>query len=450
MGKHRNFDDEDIFYASWTDAIQEYISNLAVNLKLYRVNTTTIGIRGAGTDVNQVSVGLGGPWRYRSTAYNLAINGAVGTKDIYAVAVTANDFEGPGKDPDETDYKFELRAVAHEAVPGEVAYFRKAGEVDWDGTKITAVRQTINSVTGAMIEVGVLSSGSGSDINWTQDEDGNWQAQIKGNSVGSNEIAAGAVGASEIEDASITDTEIAAANKNGAAATPSLRTLGTGSKEAAAGNDSRLSDERTPKANSVVTSKIADGNVTREKLASDAKPMHWYPPKIINAEDERNSTSFGLLGSGDVVANVVLPSNGLIVVLYDATWRGQTEGASVFAAIFLDEVQMKVPDTSAGEPIPQEATKTPGSFLSGYFARLNSYWNGLVSNDNSGDATGNEDYGTGTAVGHLQGNRLSGGGPCYIYADAGTYDVSIRFRASAGVVRANTRRLWVGVIANGS
>jgi hypothetical protein len=50
----------------------------------------------------------------------------------------------------------------------------------------------------------------------------------------------------DIENGSITDADIATANKDGTAATPSLRTLGTGAQQAAAGNDSRLSDARTP------------------------------------------------------------------------------------------------------------------------------------------------------------------------------------------------------------
>jgi len=49
-----------------------------------------------------------------------------------------------------------------------------------------------------------------------------------------------------IQDGSITDADIAAANKDGTAGTPSLRTLGTGAQQAAAGNDARLSNARTP------------------------------------------------------------------------------------------------------------------------------------------------------------------------------------------------------------
>jgi hypothetical protein len=44
----------------------------------------------------------------------------------------------------------------------------------------------------------------------------------------------------------ITDANVAAANKDGDADTPSLRTLGTGAKQAAPGNDPRLSNARTP------------------------------------------------------------------------------------------------------------------------------------------------------------------------------------------------------------
>lgn len=58
--------------------------------------------------------------------------------------------------------------------------------------------------------------------------------------------ANGVSAASQIADGIITHAEVAAANKDGAAATPSMRTLGTGAAQAAAGNDARLSDSRTP------------------------------------------------------------------------------------------------------------------------------------------------------------------------------------------------------------
>lgn len=50
----------------------------------------------------------------------------------------------------------------------------------------------------------------------------------------------------QVKDADLTDADIASANKDGVAATLSLRTLGTGAQQACAGNDSRLSDSRAP------------------------------------------------------------------------------------------------------------------------------------------------------------------------------------------------------------
>lgn len=45
---------------------------------------------------------------------------------------------------------------------------------------------------------------------------------------------------------SVTDVSVAAANKDGAAGVASMRTLGSGATQAAAGNDARLTDSRTP------------------------------------------------------------------------------------------------------------------------------------------------------------------------------------------------------------
>jgi hypothetical protein len=53
-------------------------------------------------------------------------------------------------------------------------------------------------------------------------------------------IAALAVTAAKIANATITDTQVAAANKDGVAGTASMRTLGTGAQQACAGNDARL------------------------------------------------------------------------------------------------------------------------------------------------------------------------------------------------------------------
>jgi hypothetical protein len=50
----------------------------------------------------------------------------------------------------------------------------------------------------------------------------------------------------DINAGKVGTAEVAAPNKDGAAATPSMRTLGTGAPQACAGNDSRLSNARAP------------------------------------------------------------------------------------------------------------------------------------------------------------------------------------------------------------
>ena len=82
-------------------------------------------------------------------------------------------------------------------------------------------------------------------------------------------IAAGAItggAGGKIADGTITHVDVAAANKDGVAATPSMRTLGTGAQQAAAGNDARLSDARTPTAHVHSGADITSGTVGFARL----------------------------------------------------------------------------------------------------------------------------------------------------------------------------------------
>ncbi len=93
-----------------------------------------------------------------------------------------------------------------------------------------------------------------------------------------------------VDALAITDAKVAAANKDGAAATASMRTLGAGATQACAGNDSRLSDARTPTTHaashgsaggdalSLNASQITAGALTsaRGGLGADASAQSGY------------------------------------------------------------------------------------------------------------------------------------------------------------------------------
>lgn len=85
-------------------------------------------------------------------------------------------------------------------------------------------------------------------------------------------VTGGTAGAGvKIAALTITDANIATANKDGAAGTASLRTLGTGALQATAGNDARLSDQRVPTDGSVTTAKIPALTITDSHIAAANK-----------------------------------------------------------------------------------------------------------------------------------------------------------------------------------
>jgi hypothetical protein len=86
----------------------------------------------------------------------------------------------------------------------------------------------------------------------------------------------------------VTDSQVATANKDGTAGTPSMRTLGAGSTQACAGDDSRLSDSRTPKAHATThqnggsdeVATVSPGVGAIPKAGSNARLAYGWLPEF--------------------------------------------------------------------------------------------------------------------------------------------------------------------------
>src|SRR6187455_2983289 len=173
----------------------------------------------------------------------------------------------------------------------------------------------------------------------------------------------------------------------------------------------------------------AGAGITREKLASDAKGIvgTWYTPKVIATEESRTNTAFGTLTTPDEITGIVLPENGLICVGYRAVAKSTVESAGTFA-LFLGSNQVKAGVSVA--PEVRQANLTGTAFKPiGVSASGPDVGSGGAY---SGDVT----------TGQLLAPNLSAAPFAVIFAAAGTYAVSVQFKASSGSVVAKERKLW--------
>lgn len=238
MPQNWPFKRNDVFPSFFANRIQDFLSAAETNLRITRKNATTIEIV-PDAELGIAAVALEGRWRFIEETISRAHPGGVkGTYFIWAVALDSDVDNTPDPFTDHTVYAFDLRITSGVNPSGEgVEVFEKIGEIDWSGAAIEAIRQTHGSVTGPMIAPGALSNEG--DLSWKQEPNGAWVPDLKAKVVTTTEVA---------------DTLKPSAGA--AAGTEALRALGATSSTATAGNDVRLSDERTPKDNSTTLAKL--------------------------------------------------------------------------------------------------------------------------------------------------------------------------------------------------
>lgn len=134
--------------------------------------------------------------------------------------------------------------------------------------------------------------------------DSDW---IASGAVTTAKIANNAVTSDKINNGAVTADKVSASAKDAAAGTASLRSLGTGATQAAAGNDSRLSNSRTPTGSaggglsgtypnpSIGTGAISDANVATGANISESKLN-------LSSDAAANIASRRTLGTGSTQA----------------------------------------------------------------------------------------------------------------------------------------------------
>lgn len=158
---------------------------------------------------------------------------------------------------------------------------------------------------------------------------------------------------------------------------------------------------------------------------------------IIPGEETRSGGAFNTLGTPDRVDDIVLPTDGLLLVSYYALWKNSVASAGA-AALFIDGGAVQYGVEGGGF-----LSQVPGNSTPNVYVPLLVGANGIAGT--AATTAYPSDPGTGFYKMTTPGGGGSnyGGGFALIYASAGSHDISVQFKASSGSVSAKERKLHV-------
>lgn len=180
-----------------------------------------------------------------------------------------------------------------------------------------------------------------------------------------------------------------------------------------------------------------DPTTVAAKLGLDGTGAVRRGKSIIATEESVTSTSYATPTTPDTISNLVLPTDGLIAIWVQVMWKYSVAFATAQAAVFLDSNQVTV--ATDGTASPANAEVTNGG-LHNTYGEISSFGGGLlaattiISRSTTGQILGTADPTSTTAPQYR-------GGPMYVFAAAGTYSVSIKYKANAGAVTVKNRIL---------
>lgn len=194
--------------------------------------------------------------------------------------------------------------------------------------------------------------------------------------------------------------------------------------------------------NKVVADSVADA----DKLGISGASTVRRGKSIIATTETTTATSYSVsnLATPDRVANVVLPTDGLILISYRALVKATTT-SNGRATIFIGANQLLYPFQNSA-PVTTNSVEVTFHVGGTNYGWIGTTGAGLATGPGGGAGTSDASSSSNPMTLPLN-TSLAGGPICVVEAAAGTYDVSVQYKNNnTGTVTAKERKLWVWTI----